>query len=192
MTGHLANPPAIAWVLLSVFARPHWLPNRDEDEAIQSEPASHFSGRPYPGSQPQERLLWIILRVVRCTRVHKLGPRLVCPSSFSPFVKKSVDHLFYLKWFEIFPAVIFQTRKYSEFPRERLLVCRQVSLVVGLLRFRLQTGWSYSGIPAEYMKQLYRCDLVLRASFVRAGCTLGRWGWHLGRRFNGTGTGHEA
>ena len=94
MTGHLANPLAIAWVLLSVFARPHWLPNRDEDETIQSEPASHFSGRSYPGSQPQERLLQISLRVVRCTRVHKLGPCLVCPSSLGPSVKKSVDNFF--------------------------------------------------------------------------------------------------
>ena len=149
VTGHLANPLTIVWVLLSVFAWPHWLPNRDEDETIQSEQASHFSGRSYPGSKPQERLLWNSLRVVRCTRLHKLGPRLVCPSSFGPSVKKSLDYFFYLNWYEIFLAVIFQTCKHSEFPRERLLVSRQVSLVVGLLCFRLQTGWSYLGISSR-------------------------------------------
>ena len=107
VTGHLANPLAIVWVLLSVFARPHWLPNRDEDETIQSEPASHFSGRSYPGGQPQERLLWSSLRVVRCKRVHKLGPRLVCPSSFGPYVEKSVDYFFFILNYSRFSRLLF-------------------------------------------------------------------------------------
>ena len=51
------------------------------------------------------------------------------------------------------------------FSHYRLLVSRQLSLVVGLLPFRLQTGW---------MKQLYRREAALTASSVAAGCTSDR------------------
>jgi len=36
--------------------------------------------------------------------------------------------------------------------------------------------------PPVLMKQLYRCDSVIIASFVGTGCAARRWGWLLGRR----------
>lgn len=58
-------------------------------------------------------------------------------------------HCFCCQLFQIFPAVVFETCKYSNIPHESLLVCRKISLTVGLLHFRLQTAWLYSGISSR-------------------------------------------
>jgi len=36
--------------------------------------------------------------------------------------------------------------------------------------------------PPFVMKQLYRCGLVVTASFVGAGCSTRWWGWLLGQK----------
>lgn len=81
---------------------------------------------------------------------------------------------------------LFEICKYSEFPHERFLVSRWASLVVELPHFCHQTGQlGYTqAFPPEYSEWLYCSVSVLRASPLRAGCTLSRWGWDLGSQGN--------
>jgi hypothetical protein len=72
-------------------------------------------------------------------------------------------------------------------PLNGLWALSSVSPVVGLLP--LASGQACFGIafPPFLMKQLYRCDSVIIASFVVTGYTTRRWGWLLARRGYGIG-----
>ena len=79
------------------------------------------------------------------------------------------------------PASIRETCQWLKFPLYGLRAQSRVSAAVGLLP--LACGPACLGVTFHpfLMKQLYRCDWVVIASFVRAGCTMIRGGWLLGR-----------
>ena len=54
-----------------------------------------------------------------------------------------------------------------------------------IVTFSLWTGMFRDGISCIPGKQLYRCDSVVIASFVRTGYTTRRWGWLLDRSIKG-------
>jgi len=57
-----------------------------------------------------------------------------------------ISSLFFLSFVYIFRLLYLKIASIQNFARDRLPFSRQVSLMLGLLHFRLQTRWLYSGI----------------------------------------------
>jgi hypothetical protein len=78
------------------------------------------------------------------------------PVPLVPLLKKSVDYFFIFSYSRSARLLHFRHASIQNFPL-RYHWSRQVSLVVGLLHFRLQTDWLYSGISSR----VHVCETVI-------------------------------
>jgi hypothetical protein len=80
------------------------------------------------------------------------------------------------------PPFSSETCQWLKCPLNGLRAQSMVRPVVGLLPLAFEQVWFWMAFPQFLMKQLYRCDSIIIASFVGKVYTTRRWRWLLLRR----------